>query len=122
MDSAGRYLTTFTPPQSDVEIQSLNLEENCAIAHSSVMMRSAPLKITGGYDESFNTAPDLSYGCRLGEVSDLANMRAVQLKYRQRNTAAFYGWQAIKANPFSMAGWGLLIVPLVKTLLSTGEC
>jgi len=38
---------------------------------------------------------------------------------RQRKTAAFYGRQAIKAKPFSIAGWKLLIVSLLKPLEST---
>ena len=147
------------------------------------MMRSAALKLIGGYDESYNTAVDLDLWLRLGEVGELANMSDVLLKYRlhdksasenaarkqleemrracesawqrrnlagvfnaqpwrhcnninsrhafmlqygwwawnsrQRKTAVYYGYQAIKLKPFSVDGWKLLIVSLVKPLART---
>ncbi len=55
---------------------------------------------------------------------DSASRHKFMLKYgwwawnsRQRKTAAFYGWQAIKLMPFSLAGWKLLIVSLLKPLV-----
>ncbi len=180
IDGAGRYLTTFTPPHTDAEIQALNLEGICAIAHSSVMMRSESLAVIGNYNKEYNLAPDLDLWLRLGEVGELANLNEVLLKYRlhdksasektsqkqleemrracenawrrrnisgvfsaqpwrpsgvsqqvfmlkygwwawnnrQRKTACFYGWQAVKLKPFSIDGWKLLIVSLLKPLAS----
>jgi len=52
---------------------------------------------------------------------DRASQHKFMLKYgwwawnsRQRGTALFYGCKAIRARPFSMAGWMLLIVSLIK--------
>lgn len=181
IDGAGRYLTTLPQPISNEEIQSLILEGHCALIHPGSMMRSKQMKISGGYDNSFNLALDLDLWLRLGEIGELANLSEVVLKYRlhgksaseimgknqrnearkacerawkrrnitcqftahfdwrpstdkasqhsfmlkygwwawnrcQRKTAAFYGWQAIKVKPLSIAGWKLLIVSLVKPL------
>jgi glycosyltransferase involved in cell wall biosynthesis len=181
IDSAGRYLTTLTPPQTDEEIQSLVLGGHGAITHSCAMMRSVQLKLIDGYDKSFNAAMDLDLWLRLGEVGELANLPTVLLKYRlhdksisetkgnhqrdaarracenayrrrnvpgvfsaqnlwrpgadrssqfafmlkygwwawnsrQRKTAAYYGWQAIKKKPLSRGGWKLLMVALIKPL------
>lgn len=182
IDGAGRYLTTLTMPETDKEIQELHLKGICAIAHSSVMMRSAALKSVGSYDKSYNSAADIDLWLRLGEIGKLANLKDVLLKYRlhnkstsekagqqqlqemrracesawsrrnvtgvfssqlwrpgpdsasqhafklqygwwawnsrQRKTAAFYGWQAIRVKPFSISGWKLLIVALFKPLVN----
>lgn len=181
IDSAGRYLTTLSQPQTDVEIQKLVLGGHGAITHPCAMMRITSLRLVGGYDEEYSTAEDIDLWLRLGEVGELANLPDVLLKYRlhdrsisaisgqvqrdaarracenawrrrgvagvfsadtlwrpstdrssrytfmlkygwwawsnrQRKTAAFYGWQAIKAKPFSIAGWQLLMVSLLKPL------
>jgi glycosyltransferase involved in cell wall biosynthesis len=181
IDGAGRYLTTLMLPQTDAEIQALNLEGHCSLAHPSVMMRTAPLKSIGGYDENCDTAEDFDLWLRLGEVGELANLSDVLLKYRlhdksiseiagkkqreavrracedayrrrnivgvfsaesswrpgadkssrhvfmlkygwwawnsrQRKTAAYYGRRAIMLKPFSIAGWKLLFVSLLKPL------
>lgn len=181
IDSAGRYLTTLIPPQTDIEIQQLNLAGHTAINNPTAMMRRMSMKLVGGYNIELHLVDDLDLWLRLGEVGELANLADVLLKYRlhdqsisamagmkqrdaarsacesawrrrnitaaftatalwrpssdsisrhafmlkygwwawssrQRKTAAFYGWQAIKVKPFSMDGWKLLFVPLFKPL------
>jgi glycosyltransferase involved in cell wall biosynthesis len=181
IDSAGRYLTTLLPPQTDVEIQALILRGHSAITHPSVMMRSAMIKSVGGYNEQYIIAGDLDLWLRLGELGELANLKEVVFKYRlhaksisenagekqreaartvcenawrrrnvagvftaealwrpgpdrasrhtfmlkygwwawnsrQRKTAVYYGWQAIKVKPFSIDSWKLLMVSLLKPL------
>lgn len=56
---------------------------------------------------------------------DRASQHAFMLQYgwwawnsRQRKTAAFYGWQAVKVKPFAIAGWKLLVVALFKPLVN----
>lgn len=181
IDSAGRFLTTLTPPQTDLEIQQLMLSGHTAINHPTVMMRLAAIRLVGGYDSEYDLAEDLDLWLRLGEVGEMANLADVLLKYRlhdksisenagekirdamrktcekawrrrnipgvftgkalwrpgsdrisrhtfmlkygwwawssrQRKTAAYYGCQAIKLKPFSIHGWKLLIVSLLKSL------
>lgn len=183
IDSEGRYLTTLTPPATDLEIQQLCLGGHTAINHPVAMMRLAAVKLIGGYDSEHDLVEDLDLWLRLGEVGELANPPDVQLKYRlhnksisegagqrqqdaarkaceyawrrrnitgvfsahapwrpsadrasrhafmlrygwwawnsrQRMTAANYGYQAIKLKPFSIDGWKLLIVSLLKPLAS----
>jgi glycosyltransferase involved in cell wall biosynthesis len=55
--------------------------------------------------------------------TDRSSRYTFMLKYgwwawnnRQRKTAAFYGWQAIKMKPLSLDGWKLLMVSLIKPL------
>lgn len=40
---------------------------------------------------------------------------------RQRKTAAIYGWKAVRVQPFSLAGWRLLLVALVKPLAEAAK-
>lgn len=56
--------------------------------------------------------------------SDRASQHAFLLQYgwwawnnRQRKTAVFYGWKAVRLKPFSKDGWKLLMVALLKPLL-----
>lgn len=182
IDSDGRYLTTLTPPQTNMEIQELILAGHTAINHPASMMRLAAIKQVGGYDGEYEFVEDLDLWLRLGENGDLANLKDDILKYRlhdksisesaggkqrdaalracesawrrrnikrdfgyqiwrpgtdstsryafmlqygwwawnsrQRKTAAFYGWQAVRVKPFSISGWKLLIVALFKPLVN----
>ena len=186
IDSAGRYLATLTPPQTDAEIQQLILGGHGAINHPSAMMRLAFVNLVGGYNCEHDLVDDLDLWLRLGEVGKLANLTDVLLKYRlhdksmsekagqkqreaalracqsawsrrniagvfsahgawrpgsdrsskhsfmlkygwwawnsrQRKTAVYYGWQAIKIKPFSVDAWMLLIVALIKPLAKVGK-
>ena len=186
IDNAGRYLTTLTPPQGDLEIQQLCLGGHTAINHPTVLMRLSAVSLVGGYDSDHDFVEDLDLWLRLGEVGKLANLSDVLLKYRlheksisegagkkqreaarrvcesawkrrnivgvfsaqdawrpgadrasrhsfmlkygwwawnshQRKTAAFYGWKAIKEQPFKMDGWKLLMVSLIKPLSKDGR-
>lgn len=82
IDSAGRYLTTLTSPQTDAEIQSLHLSGHAAITHPVVMMRLAAVNQVGGYDSNYDLVEDLDLWLRLGEVGEFANLTDVLLKYR----------------------------------------
>ncbi|OIQ99981.1 chondroitin synthase [mine drainage metagenome] len=60
--------------------------------------------------------------------SDRTSRHSFMLKYgwwawnsRQRKTAFYYGCKAIKSKPFSMAGWKLLAVSLLKPLMNTNR-
>lgn len=61
-------------------------------------------------------------------TADRASRYAFMLKYgwwawnsRQRKTAALYGWKAVRVQPFSLPGWRLLLVALVKPLSGLSE-
>lgn len=82
IDSADRFLTTLTPPQTDAEIQYLHLSGHTAINHPTAMMRLAAVNRLGGYDSEYDLVEDLDLWLRLGEVGKLANLADVLLKYR----------------------------------------
>lgn len=82
IDGAGRYLTTFIQPSTDVEIQGLMLAGHVAINHPTVMVRSISMSAMGGYDTRYEAAEDYDLWLRIGEIGELANLNEVVLKYR----------------------------------------
>ena len=82
IDHKGRYLTSFTHPETDAEIQSKILAGHCAISHPSAMIRREILMSNGGYDLDFGLVEELDLWLRLGEKAELANLQEPIIKYR----------------------------------------
>jgi glycosyltransferase involved in cell wall biosynthesis len=82
IDEAGRVLYEDHPVMGHYEIQDLALSGTCPLAHTSVMMRRAPVEALGGYRVEMQPAEDLDLWLRLGEVGRLANLPDVLVKYR----------------------------------------
>ncbi|MDP2159416.1 MAG: hypothetical protein Q8K02_02965 [Flavobacterium sp.] len=85
IDHKGRYLTTFTHPETDAEIQSKILAGHCAISHPSAMIRRKILIDNGGYDLDYGLVEELDLWLRLGEKAELANLQEPIIKYRLHN-------------------------------------
>ncbi len=83
IDEAGRLLFCLEEPEEDAEIQRLALKGKTPINHPSAMIRRSALLQVGGYNETRGTVADLDLFLRLGEVGQLANLKATVLKYRQ---------------------------------------
>lgn len=85
IDDDGRPLMVYHTPQSNDEIQSGLLTGYAdRILHPTIMVRRDTLKAIGGYDETV-VAEDLDLFLRLGEVGELANLKAMLTKYRIRS-------------------------------------
>ncbi|MDP3004974.1 hypothetical protein, partial [Methylotenera sp.] len=72
IDHKGRYLTTFTHPETNSEIQDKLLAGHCAISHPSAMIRRKILIDNGGYDLDYGLVEELDLWLRLGEKAELA--------------------------------------------------
>jgi len=82
IDSKGRFLTTFTLPETNDEIQKMMLVGHTAILHPTSMFRSKAIKEIGGYDPEYHLVEDLDLWLRLGEKGQIANLNVPVLKYR----------------------------------------
>jgi len=82
IDSKGRFLTTFTLPETNDEIQKMMLVGHTAILHPTSMFRSNSIKEIGGYDPEYHLVEDLDLWLRLGEKGQIANLNVSVLKYR----------------------------------------
>lgn len=83
IDEAGRVLFHLEEPTQDADIQRLALKGKTPINHPSAMIRRSALLQVGGYNETRATVADLDLFLRLGEIGQLANLKATVLKYRQ---------------------------------------
>lgn len=89
MDDAGRLLVKyFAMPETDAEIQKLQLAGHCALHQPCVMFRRSMALMVGGYDESLRYCEDFDLWLRLGEVGRLMNLKQAVLKYRILSTSA----------------------------------
>lgn len=68
-------------PLASEEIRLYLLEENCFL-HSSLMIRTTPLKRLGGYREEFVYSADYDLVCRLSLLGDIENMPDLLMTYR----------------------------------------
>jgi hypothetical protein len=82
IDSKGRFLTTFTLPETNDEIQKMMLVGHTAILHPTSMFRGKAIKDIGGYDPEYHLVEDLDLWLRLGEKGQIANLNVPVLKYR----------------------------------------
>jgi glycosyltransferase involved in cell wall biosynthesis len=82
IDSKGRFLTTFSLPETNDEIQKMMLVGHTAILHPTSMFRSNAIKAIGGYDPDYHLVEDLDLWLRLGEKGQIANLNVPVLKYR----------------------------------------
>jgi len=82
IDEEGRYLTVLRQPETDRDIQRLNLAGRNSIHSACVMSRREPLLALGGFDPNFYPSEDLDLWLRLGEIGKLANLREPVLRYR----------------------------------------
>ncbi len=85
IDAAGRFLLHHPEAEANADIQQLALTGQTPINHPSAMMRRSALLQVGGYDESFHPAEDLDLWLKLGEIGQLANLKATVLQYRQHD-------------------------------------
>lgn len=60
----------------------IDLLFSSALAHPSVMLRRQPILELGGYDSSYEGMEDYELWCRVAEISDLAVLPQVLLRYR----------------------------------------
>lgn len=73
VDSAGRVLRTYRPPETDPEIRRALIRHN-PFVHSSAMLRRNVLERAGLYDEGLAVAQDYDLWVRLSRVTGLANL------------------------------------------------
>ena len=87
IDYEGNTLA-FRDYPSDHETISRQFHRTTAVAHPTVLMRTAALKAIGGYDPQFRFAEDLDLWLRmLNHGIRFANMPQALVKYRQNNTS-----------------------------------
>lgn len=82
IDNRDRPIFTISNPVDGKKIDEHNLIGKVAIHHPAVIMRTSVFKQVGGYDEDFSSAQDLDLWLRMAEVSQLANLGDIVLKYR----------------------------------------
>lgn len=85
IDEAGRILLHHPEAEQNDEIQQLALGGQTPINHPSALIRASALRQVGGYDPTFYPAEDLDLWLKLGEIGQLANLRATVLQYRQHS-------------------------------------
>ncbi len=69
-------------PLDDRQIKEALGENNCSLAHPTVMMRKCAFDTTGGYRRSFLHAEDYDLWLRMAERFEFANLPDVLLYYR----------------------------------------
>ncbi|MDB5326645.1 MAG: hypothetical protein JWM57_2214 [Phycisphaerales bacterium] len=82
MDELGRKLHTQYQPPDDTSLQARCLAGTTPICHPSAMIRRCVYDAVGGYTIETLPAEDLDLWLRIGEVSKLACLPDVLLKYR----------------------------------------
>lgn len=82
MDEHGRKLHVQLQPSDDATLQKLCLAGTTPICHPSAMIRRTYFEQVGGYRHDAMPAEDLDLWLRLGEVSQLACLPDVLLRYR----------------------------------------
>jgi len=87
IDAEGRYLTLLRQPETDRDIQRLNLVGHNSVHNPCVMIRREPLVRLGGFDPGFHPTADLDLWLRIGEVGKLANLREPLLRYRVHSSS-----------------------------------
>lgn len=81
-DDVKKYKRSKYPTQPSRVLKELQAGRN-PICHPSVMMRRSTLNDIGGYRSFFTSAEDYDLWLRLSEVSGIANLPEVLLRYRQ---------------------------------------
>lgn len=66
---------------------ALAIQDHCALAHPSVMMRRSAVIAAGGYREAFRHAEDYDLWLRLAERHALDNIPVPLLRYRQHGAS-----------------------------------
>jgi glycosyltransferase involved in cell wall biosynthesis len=87
IDGDGRFLTILRQPETDQDIQRLNLAGHNSFHSACVTSRREPLLALGGFDPSFFPSEDLDLWLRLGEIGKLANLREPVLRYRMHSSS-----------------------------------
>jgi hypothetical protein len=82
MDEHGRKLHVQLQPSDDATLQKLCLAGTTPICHPSAMIRRTAFVQVGGYHHDTLPAEDLDLWLRIGEVSQLACLPEVLLRYR----------------------------------------
>lgn len=82
VDTAGRLLTTVTPPCDDAALRRALIRCN-PFVHSSIVTRRALVERAGGYDERLPVVQDYDLWMRLSRLTRLANL-AEPLVVRRR--------------------------------------
>jgi glycosyltransferase involved in cell wall biosynthesis len=81
IDASERVFSICRYPIADVEIRAALLEY-CAVWHPTVLMRKEVFVAADGYRSFGRDAEDYDLWLRIAERSELANLKAVVLKYR----------------------------------------
>ncbi len=92
IDDRGRLLTIRRLFNDNARIQDRLLSGDTHLAHPSVMMRRSLLQQVGGYDASLMPTEDLDLWLRLGEITELANLPDILIRYRE-HIASISTWQ-----------------------------
>ena len=83
IDTAGRSLGAVVKyPTAPSDLQQHLLSNRNPLAHPAIMMRSGPAKELGGYRAPMKAAEDFDLWLRIAEMSGLANLSEVLLRYR----------------------------------------
>ncbi len=83
VDAEGVEVGDYSPPHTCQEINAYLHKFGSPIVHSSVMIRTGPLKNIGGYREAFLTAQDYDLWLRLSHSNRLANLPEPLILYRE---------------------------------------
>jgi glycosyltransferase involved in cell wall biosynthesis len=85
IDHAGRPLRVMEQPTADADLQEICLTGRVPICHPLVMMRRNLFEQVGGYRPDLDPAEDLDLWLRMGEISELACLDQVLLRYRMHD-------------------------------------
>lgn len=94
VDSSGNEVRRKLPPEKDLELRGMMLEEN-NFAHSSVMYsREAALKVGGYVIKKWNYySEDEILWIKLGTVGKVANLSIYGIKYLSQNRGTLYNFK-----------------------------
>ncbi len=79
----GKFIGSSAKPIEDREIRSALLRGECPLTHPTVLIQKDILVSVGGYRKLLVDAEDYDLWLRIAERSQLANLKAVVLKYRR---------------------------------------
>jgi glycosyltransferase involved in cell wall biosynthesis len=85
IDAAGNTVGRLAPPVDGARLAQV-LERTNPFVHSSVMMRTAPVRRLGGYRAAFRAAEDYDLWQRLAEAGSIANLAEYLTQYRQHES------------------------------------
>lgn len=85
IDERDRPIATLTQPNDHDALVEIMLSGRNPICHPLVMFRKSVIEHVGGYDASMYPSDDLDLWLRMSEVTKLAALDDVLLKYRQHS-------------------------------------